>query len=74
MTKTSEIEKATFKLAVKVKTPQLPNFVRLEIHSTDCVVDVADIGDDDLKAIGAQWTDALIELAAKRRINRTIYR
>lgn len=51
---------------LEFKLPSLPNFI--VINSPDKQsIDIADLDDDALKQIGHKWTEALLELASKRR-------
>lgn len=53
----------TITVQAEVRVPQPPNFLRYE----DETIDVADISDDSLRALGTAWTDQLLENAAARR-------
>jgi len=55
-------------LKCAMKLPILPNFMRSIDGET--AIDVADLSDDDLRATGQAWTDALIEHAKHRRDTR----
>ncbi len=55
------------KLDVTVNLPMLPNFIRWGSGSAVTSCDVADLTDDQLTALGAAWTEALLKHAQKRR-------
>lgn len=60
-----------------VRTPRPPNFLTLDIklgretgatHTQELPqIDVADVADDGLRALGAAWTEELIQNAENRR-------
>lgn len=53
---------------LKVKLPRLPNYLTFEdIHGH---IDIADIPDDQIKAIGESWKLAFMAHAEQRRKNR----
>jgi hypothetical protein len=56
-------------IKAKVKVPMVPNFIRTEsvMYSS---VDVADCTDAELEELGKAWTNALIENAKKRRLQK----
>lgn len=61
----------------RIRLPQLPNYVHVEgsfVRGEGLAelpkVDIADLPDDTLRAIAAEWRDALIALAVERRQNR----
>ena len=51
---------------VDIKTPRVPNFILHE--GTGNPIPIADFTDDELRAIGAKWTNELVALAQKRRV------
>jgi hypothetical protein len=58
------------KKSIEMELPSLPNFIRSKEETKDsgsAVVDIASFTDDELKAIGIEWTHALIEKARERR-------
>ncbi len=57
------------RVQAEVKLPLLPNFLRLSTNA-DGMIDVADVEDAALRALGAAWTEALLAHAAKRRAQR----
>lgn len=56
---------------VGLSLPMLPNFVRPLFRSRDdsepMLLDVADLTDEELRALGNEWTEALIAHANRRR-------
>lgn len=61
---------------VQFSLPVLPNYLRL-VRPVDSGwswsstgIDVADVSDEELRAIGKEWTEALIAHARRRRANR----
>jgi hypothetical protein len=58
------------KKSIEMELPSLPNFIRSKEETKDsgsAVVDIASFTDEELKAIGIEWTQALIEKARERR-------
>lgn len=53
-----------------VVVPRVPNFVKLVGAGEDTKLDIADIPDGSLRALGAAWTDALLANAIERRASR----
>jgi hypothetical protein len=49
------------------KLPMVPNYI-LAADGSDRKIAIEELGEDQLRAIGRAWTDALIELAGKRRV------
>ncbi len=59
-------------LTAKIDIPGLPNFVKAHIHgvSDALSIDVADLPSEQLRRLGAQWTEALVSHAEQRRKHR----
>ena len=55
-------------LSLAVRVPMVPNFIR-SIRNDESV-DICELTDSQLKAIGALWTQALLASAAFRRSKR----
>lgn len=58
----------TITVKAVVKVPSVPNFLRIDGGSESDAIDVADVTDDELRAIGRLWIDELLANAAKRRL------
>ena len=56
----------TVKATVRVLTPMVPNFVQTTDGQT---VAVSTLTDDELREIGANWTEELIAKAHRQRAN-----
>lgn len=56
------------KVQAEVVIPRVPSFLRIA-NAGETTIDVADIPTDDLRAIGREWTEALVEHARRRREN-----
>lgn len=56
-------------VSVQILTPLLPNHLRIALAGKplDQTVSIADCDDATLRAVGHQWTEDLLALAAKRR-------
>lgn len=54
---------------IEIQIPSCPNFIRFTKPTLKGVdlMDVAELDVEQLRAIGAEWTDALVAHAAKRR-------
>lgn len=50
---------------MKLLLPMLPNYIK--VASTDALVDIADLSDDEIKRLCAEWTEAMLAHAKKRR-------
>jgi len=59
------VSNRTLRVQAAIHIPTTPNFLRY--GNNNGVIDVAHLGDDDLRKIGAEWTEALITKARKRR-------
>jgi len=57
--------KIMVKTQMEIVLPMRPNFIRTP-HK-DVSVPVADLTDDQLREIGKEWTEALIQKARQRR-------
>ena len=58
---------------IEMELPSLPNFIRAKETMKGqerSVIDVADFSDEELREIGKEWTEALIEHARERRSDR----
>ena len=51
-------------IKVKIKCPSVPNFVRDE---NDRVFPVSSLTDDEIRQLGKEWTERLIERAKLKR-------
>lgn len=51
------------RIEVDVELPSLPNFVKVGGNS----IDIADVSEETLRQIGAEWTEALVANARLRR-------
>ncbi len=77
MEKSEKAAQVEVKIAYKIKLPAVPNFMSFEKPPArrqdgwkeDSGIDVAELGDEALREIGAQWTEALLENARKRRFD-----
>lgn len=77
MEKTEKTVKIEVKVAYKIKLPSVPNFMSFEKPparwqdgwKADSGIDVAELSDETLREVGAQWTEALLENARKRRFD-----
>lgn len=54
------------KVQAEVIIPRVPSFLRIA-NAGEATIDVADIPTDALRAIGKEWTEALVEHARRRR-------
>lgn len=50
-----------------IRTPTVPNFLTVTVAGKEVQVSVADVSEADLKAVGAAWTEKLIETAKSYR-------
>lgn len=62
-------ERARVKVKAFVSTPTLPNYLSI-VSGHDGLIDIADIDNKTLRAIGQQWTNALLKHAEDRRNRR----
>lgn len=53
----------TITVKAMVLLPNLPNFLRYEGGT----IPIADLADEELRALGATWTEELVKLAQSRR-------
>lgn len=54
----------TVKTTRKLVLPTLPNFIRTPI---DECIDVGELTEDQIREVGAMWTDALVRKSRERR-------
>lgn len=54
-----------FTQEIEIDVPQVPNFLR--VHGTDRSTPVGSLTDSQLKQIGEEWTQRLIERAQEQR-------
>lgn len=60
-------------VTTKVQLPRVPNFILLDGSKSDgAKLDVADLSDEVLRDLGAEWTHALLANAAARREVREV--
>ncbi len=59
--------KITMSMLVELRLPTLPNFIRTENGD---LIPIAQLSENELRHLGAQWTEALVNLAAKRRADK----
>lgn len=57
--------KIMVKTEMEIVLPSLPNFVRTP-HK-DVAIPIADLTEDQIREIGKQWTDALVQKFRKKR-------
>lgn len=74
--------KNPIQITVELKTPNVPNFVEISSFKAGNLdeaiarsgeglkMDVAELDNEAIERLGRQWTDALLEHAAARRVNR----
>lgn len=56
------------KIAVKVKTPNIPNFICIDTEiGADAKVKVGDLSDEELAAIAEEWKKGLLDHAKYQR-------
>ena len=60
------------KKEIQIEIPSVPNFIKVagELVS-EVVVDISDFTDEELKEMGNEWTENLLENARKRRLNKS---
>lgn len=61
------MDQCSISVEVRIHVPKCPNFVRT---LTGEVFSLTDISDDELKKIGAEWTDNLLRHAADLRLRK----
>lgn len=61
--------KIVVKTEMEILLPLLPNFVRTS-HK-DVAIPLADLTEEQVRDIGKQWTDALVEKFRKKRREKT---
>lgn len=61
-----------FKQEIPLKVPMVPNYIIHDAYPAlpEKNTDVAEISDETLRQIGAQWTEKLLKNAATRRAAR----
>ncbi len=57
---------ASNQILVKVKTPSVPDFVRLAF--SDGVIPIQDLSEDELRQIGEAWTQELVAKAIRKQL------
>lgn len=57
------------KIEMELDIPNLPNFLKVLNTDGGCV-DVADVPEEALRALGEEWTESLVLHAAERREDR----
>ncbi len=60
-----ETAKMPLRFKWNVHLPMVPNFLRVE--GSDATIPIADVTDDELRRIGALWTEELVRIAQSRR-------
>lgn len=79
MAEKTAVIQVTVKTSRKLYMPTVPNFVRSpRADGIDDSIDVGDLSEDQLREIGARWTEALVRKGRERhgdaiaRINREL--
>lgn len=52
----------------EVEVPRVPNFLRFD--NGEQSISIADITDESLRGLGAEWTESLVQRAAEIRASR----
>ncbi|MBL4766312.1 MAG: hypothetical protein JKY94_01065 [Rhodobacteraceae bacterium] len=58
----------TVDITIRVKAPRVPNFL---LGEGDASYPVGNVSDEQLRAIGKLWTEALLKRAREQRANKS---
>jgi len=62
------------KLKLDVVVPNVPNYFKVRSTNDELSVPISEISEKDLKAIGKEWTEALVRKAKSSRDRSTSIR